>query len=257
MKKLIRTVLAAVALSAVAAIPAQAGPVIDFDGGLDTSLVWFPPLMTHGDALVQGDYYVSTVSTKAGAAAGDLVGALVDGSDVASTCMSLVCPTNNPTQFLAMLNDGLPFIGRLDGAGFQIKSVDASFIAAAGAAVPPLAMILRVYGFTDIGGVFFEDILLPGPVDGILGFASYDFSDASPPAGTSRWISTAIRATPQAAAPARQTPPSSLWTTSPSCPSPPRWPCLAWPLPVLRWHGAVATATSECLPDNSNNTEET
>lgn len=178
MKKLIRTVLAAVALSAVAAIPAQAGPVIDFDGGLDTSLVWFPPLMTHGDALVQGDYYVSTVSTKAGAAASDLVGALVDGGDVASTCMSLVCPTNNSTQFLAMLNDGLPFIGRLDGAGFQIKSVDASFIAAAGAAVPPLAMILRVYGFTDIGGVFFEDILLPGPVGGVLGFASYDFSDA-------------------------------------------------------------------------------
>ncbi len=178
MKKLIRTLLAAVALSAVAAIPAQAGPVINFDVGLDTSLVFFPPLMTHGDALVQGDYYVATVSTKAGAAPGDLVGALIDGSDVASTCMSLLCPTNNSTQFLGMVNDGLPYIGRLDGGGFRIASVDASFIAAAGAAVPPIAMILRVYGFTDLGGVFYEDLLLPGPVGGVLGFASYDFSAA-------------------------------------------------------------------------------
>lgn len=178
MKKLVRTVLAAVALSAVAAIPAHAGPVINFDAGLDTSFALFPPLMTHGDAVVQGDYFVATASTKVGAQAGlDLVGTLVDGNDVASTCITVICPTNNSTQFLAMLNDGLPYIGRLDGAGFQIQSFDASFIAASGVVVPSTALLLRVYGFTADGGVFFEDALLPGPVNGAYGFSTYALSD--------------------------------------------------------------------------------
>lgn len=177
MKKLVRTVLAALALSAVAALPAHAAPVINFDAGLDTSYVYFPPLMTHGDAVVQGDYYVATVSTKSGAAPLDLVGALVDGNDVASTCVSVLCPTNNATQFLGMLNDGLPYVGRLDGAGFRISSFDASFIAASGVVVPSLALVLRVYGFTADGGVFFEDAYLPGPVDGAYGFSTYALSD--------------------------------------------------------------------------------
>ena len=71
--------LAALTLTVAAALPAHAGPVINFDAGLDTSFSPFAPLLTHTDSIVQGDFFVSMFSTKAGAALGDLVGSLVDG----------------------------------------------------------------------------------------------------------------------------------------------------------------------------------
>ena len=163
----------------VCAATALAGPTtIDFEfaNGLDTSFVYFPPLLVNGDALVQGDYFIGTASTKAGAKAFDLVGALIDGTDVADTCSGVQCPTNNGTQFLGMLNDGLPYIGRLDGGTFQIQSFDASFIAADTVLVPPIAMLLRVYGF--IGAVdYHEDVLLPGPYDTGYSFSTYTLSN--------------------------------------------------------------------------------
>ena len=150
---------------------------ITFDQGLDTSFALFPPLLTHEDALVQGDYFVGLVSTKANAAVGDFVGSLVDGADVANTCVNVVCPTNNSTTFLALLDDGLPYVGRLDGGDFRIKTFDASFIAAGGVTVPSISMLLRVYGFAADGGVYFEDVLLPGPDNGAYSFSTYTLSD--------------------------------------------------------------------------------
>jgi hypothetical protein len=135
--------------------------------------------MTHGDALVQGDYYVATYSTKGGAQFGqDLVGALVDGNDVASTCFGLICPTNNGTQFLAALNDGLPDIGRLDGGSFRLQSFDASFIAAFGDAVLPVSLLLRVEGYDALGLAISQDFYLPGPIDGQYSFSTYNLSSA-------------------------------------------------------------------------------
>ena len=168
-------ILGAAALAWVA--PAQAGTTtIDFDSGLDTSLALFPPFLVHGDVLIQEGYAVGTVSTKAGAQDGDLVGALIDGSDVANTCSGVKCPTNNATQFLGMLNDGMPYIARLDGGLFGIKSFDAGFIASSLDTVPSTAMLLRVYGF--IGAdAFFEDAYLPGPTNGVYSFGTVTLSD--------------------------------------------------------------------------------
>lgn len=177
MKTTLRRLTAALALAAGLGV-AQAGTtVIDFDSGLDTSYSLFPPLLVHNDTLIQGDYFIGTASTKAGAQDGDFVGALVDGSDVVNTCMGVVCPTNNSTQFLAMLDDGLPWLGRLDGGLFQLKSFDASFIAAAGVTVPPIAMLLRVYGFYADGSLTYEDVLIGGPTNGQFSFASFALSD--------------------------------------------------------------------------------
>jgi hypothetical protein len=103
-----------------------------------------------------------------------LVGVLVDGNDVASTCFSVGCPTNNSTTFLGMLDDGLPEIYRLDGGNFKLTQFDASFMSASGDAVPPIAALLRIYGFSVGGVVGFEDFLLPGPdKNGALGFSTF------------------------------------------------------------------------------------
>lgn len=178
MRKFLR-ILATATVVLAGAAPAVAGATtITFDQGLDSSYALFPPLLVHGDTLIQGDYYIGVASTKTGAQDGDLVGALVDGADVADTCSGLVCPTNNSTPFLAMLDDGLPYVGRLDGNTFRIQSFDASFIAAQGAAVPDTAMLMRVYGFYEDFSYVYEDFLFPGLVDGALGFNTYTLSNA-------------------------------------------------------------------------------
>ena len=177
MRKLLQhLVLSAAAL--MAALPAQA-EVITFDQGLDTSLLGFAPLIASNEYLVQGSYAVGMFNLKAGATSVDLVGALVDGSDVANTCFGLVCPTDNSTQFLASLNDGLPDFFRLDGGTFRLTQFDASFIAAAGAAVPGLAMVLRVIGYDLVGAVDYEDFYIPGPSStGTYSFSTYAASAA-------------------------------------------------------------------------------
>lgn len=171
MKNIIRN-LAIVAASWVSMGISQA-TVIDFDLGLDTALAPFAPLLVHTDEVQQNGFWIDTFSTKTDAQWGDLVGALVDGTDVASTCFGLVCPTNNATNFLAMLNDGLPDIGRLDGGAFKLTQFDASFIAASGNVVLPRALILRVEGYVGSSLAIYEDFFLPGPVGGIYNFATY------------------------------------------------------------------------------------
>ena len=169
--------LALSAAALIATVPAQA-EVITFDQGLDTSLLGFGPLITTDEYLLQGSYAIGMFNTKIGAAPGDLVGALVDGSDVVNTCFGLVCPTDNSTQFLASVNDGLPDFFRLDGGTFRLTQFDASFIAASGPAVPGLAMVLRVIGYDLAGIVDYEDFYIPGPSAGAYSFSTYVASSA-------------------------------------------------------------------------------
>ncbi len=173
--KMFNRLLAAFALTVAAAVPAHAGPIIDFDNGLDTSFSPFAPLLTHTDAVVQGDFFVAMYSTKAGAALGDLVGSLVDGTDSAGACSGIICPANG-TQFLAALNDGLPDIGRLDGGYFRMQSFDASFIAASGNVVPAISMLLRVEGYDGNTLAFIQDFQLAGPVGGGYSFSTFALS---------------------------------------------------------------------------------
>jgi hypothetical protein len=44
--------------------------------------------------------------------------------------------------------------------------------------VPSVAAVLRVYGFTADGGVFYEDVLLPGLSNGVLSFNNYGLTSA-------------------------------------------------------------------------------
>ncbi len=172
--KMFNKLLAALALSVVAALPAQAAPVIDFNN-VDISFAPFAPLLGHTDAIVQGDYFVAMFNTKPGAAVGDLVGALVDGADSGGACVGVICPSNG-TQFLASLNDGLPDIGRLDGGYFQLRSFDASFIGASGNAVLSTSLRLNVEGYNGNTLVFTDSFFLPGPVNGGYSFSTFNLN---------------------------------------------------------------------------------
>ena len=181
MKNIFRNL--AIAVASLVSMGVSQATVITFDLGLDTTLAPFAPLLVHTDEVQQNGFWIDTFSTKAGAQWGDLVGALVDGSNNASICSGLVCPINNVTNYLAMLNDGLPDIGRLDGGAFKLTQFDASFIAAFSNAVLPTALLLRVEGYFGANLVTMEDFYLPGPVGGIYNFATYTLG--SPFANTS------------------------------------------------------------------------
>jgi len=171
-------VLATLVLNLVTTLPVWANQVITFDMGLDTGAAPSAPFLRHENTLVQGDFGIVTVSTKFGAQPSDLVGAVIDSSNAVSTCAGRVCPNNDATRFLGMLNDGVPYVYRLDGFGFQIKSFNASFIAVEADVVPLVSLLLRVYGFAADNSSWYEDVLLPGPdSNGAYDFSTYNLSD--------------------------------------------------------------------------------
>ena len=175
MKQLLKSMLAVLVLAGLGAAHAT---VVNFDG-LAANQPFAPslPFLTHGDGISQNGYAIDTYSTKAGAALGvDLVGVLVDGNDVANTCFSVGCPTNNKTNFLGMLNDGLPEIYRVDGGNFKLMKFDASFMSADGLAIPGAAALLRFIGFSNNVQVAVQDFVLPGPTNGVFSFSTYTLS---------------------------------------------------------------------------------
>lgn len=176
MKKMLKTALA---VAALAGMGAAQSAVLTFDGAIDTTFAPFAPLLGHLDEIQTDGFWVDMYNTKAGAAAGDLVGSLVNGADKAFTCAGLVCPSNNTSNYLVALNDGLPDIGRLDGKTFQVTQFDASFVAASGDVVLPTALLLRVEGYSATALVFQQDFYLPGPVSGAYNFATYALSAAN------------------------------------------------------------------------------
>ncbi len=176
-----RWVKSALAAAASLAVGAAGATVIDFEPGhTDTSNAPFAPLLSHFDELQQAPYSMVPYSSKAGAQAGDLVGALVDGSDLDNTCLGLICPSNNPTTFYAALNDGVLALVRTDGAAnVLVQKFDASFVAVAGDTVQPTALILRVdaYNATSPSPVARNDFYLPGPSNGTYSFATYSLDN--------------------------------------------------------------------------------
>lgn len=148
---------------------------IDFEEAIPFDLPTAPyaPLFGNGDEFYQGGFWLDPFSNSPDAFPGDLVGALVDGSDL-STCFSVLCPANNATKFYTGLNDGVLAIGRLDSLPFLVNGFDASFVGASGDTLPPVAGLLRLQGIrADTGGSISQDFLLNGPQNGELDFSSY------------------------------------------------------------------------------------
>jgi hypothetical protein len=173
----------AVTAAVLVSVGASQAAVITFEEPVDattTQFAPFAPLLGNGDEFYQAGFWLDPFSNAPGALPGDLVGALVNGLDVANTCWSLVCPTNNPTTFYTSLNDGVLALGRQDALPFKVKGFDASFLGASGEFLAGVPGLLRLQGIkTDGTGSMTQTYQLPGPAStGALGFASYLTSGA-------------------------------------------------------------------------------
>lgn len=128
MKKVgIRLALAAATL--LTSLGVQAGVLrstVTFDP-VDTSGLFFPPALVYGDEFTQSAFgrtmWFDPASNSPQGGFGDLVGAIQNGP-----CSDLVCPVNNATNYVSLLNDGFLAFGMADKFTFSVKSLDASFV---------------------------------------------------------------------------------------------------------------------------------
>lgn len=169
--RVLRTLLAAVTLSVAGASQAI---IVDFEGTIDTTFATFAPQLGHTDEIVNKGFYVAAISNAPAPAAGDLVGSILNGTDLADSCAGLVCPTNNSGTFLASLNDGIFIVGSTDSALFRFAGFDASFIGAAGVALSSSPGAVRLQGFRADNTFLTQTFFLSGPSStGALGFGRY------------------------------------------------------------------------------------
>lgn len=166
--------MAAIAAIFLSASATQAAPtVINFEQPIDSPFALSAPFFGHEDEFYQSDFYFYTFSNTQNAEPGDLVGAMIDGNDLAM-CSSVLCPINNTSTFYGALNDSALAFGRLDGQSFAVNGFDASFIGALGAPLPPVSGFLTLQGVTGSGAYLTQTYQLAGPNNaGALGFGSY------------------------------------------------------------------------------------
>lgn len=162
-KRFAAAVLAALPLAGAHA----AGAVIDFEAAPLGPIVSFDPQAgpTLGDVFVSNGFYVGAFTNSPLGQSGDLVGSVVDGSDVYATCWNLACPTtaSNSTQYLTALNDGVLWITH-STSSFKVQSFDAAFLGNYDTGTfPALSGALRIQGITANGTSMIQDFALDGP----------------------------------------------------------------------------------------------
>lgn len=171
-----KAALAAVALAGMAGAASAQGSgstVIDFEQLPASPFARSMPLIGNGDEFYQNGYWMAPFSNSGDPRSGDLVGVIVDGLRLAETCFGVSCPGNNSTGFLATLNDAVVAIGALDGRGFTVQGLDASFLGAAGEYIPSTSGILRILGVRDADGqTMFQDF----PINGLDELGNLNFS---------------------------------------------------------------------------------
>jgi hypothetical protein len=170
----LRVLKTLVASAAFLAASASQAVIVDFEDAIDTTFAPFAPLLGHGDEIVSRGFYVDAISNAAAPNAGDLVGTILNGADLSSTCAGLVCPSNNATTFLAGLNDGVFAIGSADNALFRFAGFDAGFIGAQGNALPGVPGLVRLQGVRADNTSITQTFNLTGPSStGALSFKSF------------------------------------------------------------------------------------
>ncbi|WIT13084.1 NF038120 family PEP-CTERM protein [Paucibacter sediminis] len=176
-QSLIKSALALAALCGVAGTASAS--VITFDGLESSPNAQLMPFLLHGDEFYQSGFWIDPFSNAGGAQVGDLVGAIVDGSNLGGTCLSVLCPSNNQTNFFTGVNDGVLALGRMNGANFQVKGFDASFVGN-GDPLPAVAGLLELQGHKADGSGFAIERYQLGGTDaqGALNFGHYNPSAA-------------------------------------------------------------------------------
>ena len=164
------------AAAALACVGATHATTITFDGLEPSPFASGMPFLFDGDEFYQSGFWFDPFSNAETAAPGGFVGAIVDGSDVASTCVSVACPTNNASSFFASVNDGVLVFGLENGESFTLQGLSASFLGASG--VPTLSVpgLLRAQGIRfDTGAAVTTTVQLAGPTAGQYSFDEYTF----------------------------------------------------------------------------------
>lgn len=166
----LKTVVAAATLMAAGAAHAT---IVDFEGVIETTAGFFP-LLGPNDKIFNKGFYIDALSNAAAPNIGELVGAILNGSDLADSCVTITCPSNNATMFLAGLNDGLFVIGSADNALFRFAGFDASFIGAQGVTLPTVPGLVRLQGIKADNTSITQTFNLGGPSStGALSFKSF------------------------------------------------------------------------------------
>jgi len=165
--KLAATLIGAAAIAA----PAHAG-TISFESA-DPSAIY-----GSGDTYYESGYKL-TFEAFDFTAAGSAVGSIVDSNDP-GTCMNTSCP-NNGSLFYGAFNDSIVILNSAtNGAQFQLKSIDASFIGA-GALLedfPIVSGYLRMLGVFADNSYVTINIPLYGPDNNGFSFDSWTMSPA-------------------------------------------------------------------------------
>jgi hypothetical protein len=148
---------AALVAAAAAAAPAHAG-VITFDGD-------YVGAIGGGDVLEEAGYSIGFYANVPGGGFGNLVGQIFDGNDSSCDTQSMACPANTSGAYYGALNDSYMDIMFTAGAGFKLKSFDASFIGGSPtlSSYPSVPGLLRVQAFLANGTYLVQDFALPGP----------------------------------------------------------------------------------------------
>lgn len=107
-------------------------------------------------------FKIGAFSNSAAAQAGDLVGAVVDGTHADETCWAVQCPARS-SQYMSILNDGVLDISRQSPTeGFSIKSFSASFLGPIDSNFPAVAGLVRLQGIKLDGTSMVQTYNLPG-----------------------------------------------------------------------------------------------
>lgn len=148
---------AALVAAAAVAAPAHAG-VITFDGD-------YVGAIGGGDLWEEAGYGVGFYANVPDGGVGTLVGQVIDGNDSSCDAQSMACPANTSGAYYGALNDSYLDIMYTAGAGFKLKSFDASFIGGSPtlSSYPNPPGLIRIQAFTATGSYLTQDFWLNGP----------------------------------------------------------------------------------------------
>ncbi|WP_295755225.1 NF038120 family PEP-CTERM protein [Undibacterium sp.] len=171
MKQLLKTSIAAVALTCLSAGVAHASifTTVDFEsqpGG---------PFVQYGEHRNAGQFWTESYAV-GGPNGTEAIGMIINGADQGDICADgLRCPQNNQSNYYGALNDGYVYLGREDNQQFQLKSLLASTIGVGDTL--PASSFIRVKGYQG-GNAIETDILLSGLINGEYNFTTLTLNDS-------------------------------------------------------------------------------
>jgi len=133
-----------------------------------------PNMYAGGDSFTTQGYTATVLDSAAGPG---LAGAMLDGADPFS-CFIAACPVGNDGHYFAGINDGGVRFARADALGFQLGSLDFSFVAPVGGLINFTVGQLVLTGKKLSDGSLVQAFMdFPEQINGDYEFATWKFGD--------------------------------------------------------------------------------